>query len=90
MEHHNVSKSLNDSTVSKFVTKKWIEMICLATVNKNIMFKTHMLRSDLCDYGDAHVIVKGRTDLRVVGNNSMTQKGVTFKNNAPFIYTKNQ
>ena len=54
------------------------------------MFKTHMLRSDLCDYGDAHVIVKGRIDLRVVGNNSMTQKGVAFKNNAPFIYTKNQ
>ena len=26
MEHYKMSKLLNDSTVSKFVTKKWIEV----------------------------------------------------------------
>ena len=26
MEHYKISKLLNDSTVSKFMTKKWIEV----------------------------------------------------------------
>ena len=26
MEHHKLSKSLNDSIVSKFVIRKWIEV----------------------------------------------------------------
>ena len=26
MEHHKISKLLNDSTLSKFVTRKWIEV----------------------------------------------------------------
>ena len=30
------------------------------SINKNIRFKTSMLRSDLCDYSDAYIIVKGR------------------------------
>ena len=29
-------------------------------VNKNIRFKTSMLRSAFCDYSDAYVIVKGK------------------------------
>ena len=53
MEHYKISKILNDSTVSKFVTKKWFEVNDLSSghysVNKNIRFKTSMLRSDLCD-----------------------------------------
>ena len=30
------------------------------SVNKNIRFKTIMLRSDLCDYSDACIFLKGR------------------------------
>ena len=30
MEHHKISKLLNDSTVLKFVTKKWIKVNDLA------------------------------------------------------------
>ena len=26
MEHHKISNILNDSTVSKFVTKKWVKV----------------------------------------------------------------
>ena len=26
MKHYKISKLLNDSTVSKFVTKKWVEV----------------------------------------------------------------
>ena len=57
MENHKILKLLNDSTLSKFVTSKWIELNYLLggqySVNKNIRFKTRMLRSDLCDYIDA-------------------------------------
>ena len=47
MEHYKISKLLNNSTMSKFVTKKWIEVNDLSSgqysVNKNITFKTSML-----------------------------------------------
>ena len=50
MEHYKTSKLLNDSTVSKFGTKKWIEVNDLSSsqysVNKKIRFKILMLRSD--------------------------------------------
>ena len=41
-----------------------------------------MLRSDLCDYSDAFIIVKGDVTLEV-GNKR--NKYLAFKNNAPFI-----
>ena len=43
-----------------------------------------MLRSDLCDYGDAYILVKRRVS--VAGNNNANRrnKKLTFKNNAPF------
>ena len=56
MERYKISKLLNDSTVSKLVTKHWIEINDLSSgqysVNKNIIFKISILRSDLCDYSD--------------------------------------
>ena len=43
-----------------------------------------MLRSDLCDYGDAYIVVKG--DITVLrGNNVAYDKKLAFRNNAPFI-----
>ena len=63
MEHYKISKLLNDSIASKFVRKKWVEVNDLLngqySVNKNIMFKTSMLRSDLRDYSNAYIVVKG-------------------------------
>ena len=51
MEHYKISKLSNDSSLSKFVEKKWIEVNDLSSgqfsVNKNLRFKTLMLRSDL-------------------------------------------
>ena len=61
MEHHKMFKLLNDRTVSKFVTRKWIEVNDLLnsqySVNKNIRYKTPMLRSDLCDCSDVCVTI---------------------------------
>ena len=91
MEHHKISKLLNDSTISKFVTRKWVELNDLLGaqyyVNKNIRFKTPMLISGLCNYSDAYkyIVVKGRT---VTGTNNTHKKKVNkkliFKNIALF------
>ena len=43
--------------------KKWIEVYDQSeenyNVNKEIRIKTSMLRSDLCDFNDAYIVVKG-------------------------------
>ena len=71
MEHYKMSKLLNDSTASKIVTKKLIKVKDLPSdqysVNKNMMFKTLMLRSDLCNYSDAYFAAKGK--ITVEGEN---------------------
>ena len=43
-----------------------------------------MLRSDLCDFSDADIVVKGIITV-TDPNNAKRNKSVTFKNNAPFI-----
>ena len=62
MEHCKISKILNDSTVSKFVTAKWIEVNDLSngqySIYKNISFKTTMLILDLCEYSGAYIVVR--------------------------------
>ena len=87
MENYKIFKFLNNSTVSNFVARKWIEVNDLSggqySFNKNIRFKTPVLRSDLWDYSDVfYIILKGTIYLVADGNNDMTQKGVVF--NAPF------
>ena len=53
----------DDKNFPKFVTKKWIEVYDQSeknySPNKEIRIKTSMLRSDLCDYSDAYIVVKG-------------------------------
>ena len=43
-----------------------------------------MLRSDLWDYSDAYIVVKGRISVRDTNNANKRDKKLTFKNNAPF------
>ena len=53
----------DDKDLSRFVTKKWIEVYDQSeknyNPNKEIRIKTSMLRSDLCDYSDAYIVIKG-------------------------------
>ena len=53
----------DDKDLPRFVTKKWIEVYDQPewnyNVNKAIRIKTSMLRSDLCDYSDAYIVLKG-------------------------------
>ena len=43
-----------------------------------------MLRSNLCDYSDAYIVVKG-TIIISRPDTAKRNKKATFKNNAPFI-----
>ena len=53
----------DDKDLPRFATKKWVEVYDQSggnyNVNKEIRIKTSMLRSDLCDYSDANIVVKG-------------------------------
>ena len=44
-----------------------------------------MLRSDLCDYSEANIAVKGDITLKGSNDANKRNKNVAFKNNAPFI-----
>ena len=56
--------SISDK-VPRFITKKWIEVHDQSgeryNNKKQIRFKTSMLRSDLCDFSDAYIVVKGKS-----------------------------
>ena len=49
------------------MTKKLIEVNdlsnCKYSVNKNIKFKTPILKSNLCDYSDAYTVMKRTVDV---------------------------
>ena len=63
MTHYKISKLLNYLFVSKYVTKKTIEVNDLSSSQyshkKTSVFRTSVLRSDLCNHNDAYIIVKG-------------------------------
>ena len=54
------------------------------SVNKSVRFETSMLRSDLYDYSDAYIAVKGRIGATGIDNANRRNKKLTLKNNAPF------
>ena len=78
----------DDKGLPRFVTQKWIEVYDQSEkdyrVNKEIRIKTPMLRSDLCDFSDAYIVVKGTITV-TDPDNAKRNKSVAFKNNAPFI-----
>ena len=76
---------------SKFRTKNWAEINDdvrgVYSPNKQIRFKTSMLRSSLCDYSDAYMLVKGNITVNNTASagaaaNNINKK-VIFKNCAP-------
>ena len=64
MEYQKIAYLLDDNKSnqpSKFRTKYWIEINDESrgtyNVNSQIKFKTTMLKSRLCDYSDAYILV---------------------------------
>ena len=84
-----LTQYFDDKELPKSVTKKWIEVYDQSEENfsnsKEIRIKTSMLRSDLCDFSDAYIVVK--RDITLEGDNDANKrnKNIAFKNNAPFI-----
>ena len=93
MEYQKIANLIDDDASnqpSKF--RNWVEINDESrgayNVNSQIKFKTTMLKSSLCDYSDACILVKGTISV----NNTAAQgaavnsnnKKVIFKNCAPF------
>ena len=100
MEHDKINNLLlseeNESKkLSKFITRKYIKVSSLSNTyneNKSIRFKTPMLRSNLCDYSDAYILVKGIITVTTPGVNNnagnirdQRNRPLILKNNAPFV-----
>ena len=95
MEYQKIADLIDDyasNQPSKFKTRNWVEINDESrgayNVNSQIKFKTTMLKSSLCDYSDAYILVKGtisvnNTAAQVAAANN-TNKKVIFKNCAPF------
>ena len=72
---------------SKFRTKNWVEINdesrAVYTTGSDIKFKTTMLRSSLCDYSDAYILVKGNISVSnsaaADADANNTNKNVLFK-----------
>ena len=92
---NNLSLSEESEKLSKFVTREYVKVNSLCVTyneNKSIRFKTPMLRSNLCDYSDADILVKGTITVTATGvnndaNNIRDKKNrpLILKNNAPFV-----
>ena len=62
---------------SKFRTKNWVKINdeSRGTYTSNdIRFKTTTLRSSLCDYADAYILVKGPITITGAGNDDATKR----------------
>ena len=71
MEYYKIYNLLGSQSenLSKFFTREYVRVNSLSNTydeNKSIRFKTPMLRSDLCDYADAYILVNGT--ITVTGN----------------------
>ena len=99
MEYQIITNLLDDASSNqpcKFKTKNWIEINDESrgtyNVNSQIKFKTTMLKSNVCDYSDAYIHVKGKITITGAGADEAARqederdKGVAFKNCAPLPF----
>ena len=93
MEYQKITNLLGTTLdeIPRFITKKWVEVHDQSgsaedryKPSKQIRFKTSMLRSDLCDFSNAYIVVKG--DITVTEpDNAKRNKSIAFKSNVPYI-----
>ena len=81
---------------TKFRTKKWVEINDDArgshSSNGQIKFKISVLRSSLCDYSDAYILVSGTMTIPNTGTaaNPNNRKSIIIKTCAPFTACINE
>ena len=96
MEYQNIINLLDNvlNQPSKFKMRNWVEINNESRgpyTGNSIKFKTSMLRSNLWDYADAYILVNGTITITGYGDDDAAikaderDKGVIFKNCAPFI-----
>ena len=97
MEYQKIANLIDDrlNQPPKFRTKNWVEINDESrgqyNANSQIKFKTTMLKSSLCDYSDAYILVKGTITINGAGADAAARqaderdKGVAFKNCTPFV-----
>ena len=90
METQKIINLLNDSSneESKFATKKWYVIDNQITKGKykqddTIKYERETIKSSLCDYSDAFVLVTGNITVSAANDTD-----VVFKNCAPFSTCK--
>ena len=95
MEYQRIANLLKGASnqPSKFRTRNWVEINDESKgtyASNDIKFKTTMLRSNLCNYANAYILVKGTITITDAGDDDAAKrldernKGVIFKNCAPF------
>ena len=96
MEYQKIANLIDDTSNQppKFRTKNWVEINDESrgkcNVNSQIKFKTTMLKSSLCDYSDAYILVKGKITINGAGADAAARqaderdKGAALKNCASF------
>ena len=74
----------SDTTIPRrFITKKWVEVNGKsggAYNTKKIRFKTSMLRSDLSDFSDASIVVKGTIAIDGAENRAKQNRKLVLEN----------
>ena len=95
MEYDKINNLLDREreNLSKFVTRKCVKVNSLPNTyneNKSIRFKTPMLTSNLCDYSDVYILVKGTITVNGIVNGAENEilrrnRPLILKNNAPFV-----
>ena len=67
-----LGKTLDFTKLPKVTTRKWIEIFDQSNKSynlyKDIRFKTPQLRSNLCDFNDAYIVVTGKITATNSGN----------------------
>ena len=86
MEFQKITNFLNttsdDKDLPRFVAKKRIEVYDQSgrnhNLNKEIRIKTSMLRSNLCNFNDAYIVVKGAITLEGDNDAYKRNKNLVF------------
>ena len=63
MEHQEILILLIEQNNSKFVTRKWNivndQSNAIYDLRNEIIYNTEVLKSNLCDYNNAYILVRG-------------------------------
>ena len=95
MEYKKMANLLDNASnqPSRYRTRQWVGINDDSRgkyTNADVKFKTTMLKSDLCDYADAYIFVKGTITITGAGDDDAARqlderkKSVIYKNCASF------